>query len=399
MKRYIFKGEDERLDSIVNKAIGLWVDTFDESAISVYTSLDDYLYKVQQVIADLLSRRLKEWQQNDGDIIFSQLQITDKIESKTDEPHKTILVNAKMVKETYNGVNFDDYIFLNISAKNTKFKDCRFRNATFLFCDLRYAEFDGGTFERATIAWCDLYRAYFHGLIRFAKASISSSSLNNAYFASSVLLRKKNFKDHSILQQNADEYRIFLTLCECHRKGNDRIRNDEGKRGEAKIEYAVHNRYAEVELIYKSLSSTFSSNGFSNDSNWAYVQGKIAERKELYNQLCSCKNWKEKLTLSSKWLINFISHWLFGYGEGLHNICLTYLVLVQTFTIVYLYNCDITNFFQAFTVSLKNMIGVSSEVITEKENIWLSLLNLIQTTVGILLTGIFGFVLGNKIRD
>lgn len=45
------------------------------------------------------------------------------------------------------------------------------------------------------------------------------------------------------------------------------------------------------------------------------------------------------------------------------------------------------------------MIGMSSNEMNLEDNVWLSLLNLVQTTFGILLTGIFGFILGNKIRD
>ena len=45
------------------------------------------------------------------------------------------------------------------------------------------------------------------------------------------------------------------------------------------------------------------------------------------------------------------------------------------------------------------MIGASSPELDAIHDFIISVLNLIQTTIGILTTGIFGFILGNKIRN
>lgn len=60
--------------------------------------------------------------------------------------------------------------------------------------------------------------------------------------------------------------------------------------------------------------------------------------------------------------------------------------------------CNIQDIVQAFIISFKNMVGSSDDLPLE-DNIFLSVLNVIQTTAGILITGIFGFILGNKIRN
>jgi hypothetical protein len=44
------------------------------------------------------------------------------------------------------------------------------------------------------------------------------------------------------------------------------------------------------------------------------------------------------------------------------------------------------------------MAGMDSETIRGVSPL-VDMLNVIQTTIGILLTGIFGFILGNKIRN
>lgn len=44
------------------------------------------------------------------------------------------------------------------------------------------------------------------------------------------------------------------------------------------------------------------------------------------------------------------------------------------------------------------MAGMNSDILREVSPI-VDMLNLMQTTIGILFTGIFGFILGNKIRN
>lgn len=44
------------------------------------------------------------------------------------------------------------------------------------------------------------------------------------------------------------------------------------------------------------------------------------------------------------------------------------------------------------------MVGIDSEVLADVSPL-VDMLNVVQTTIGILLTGIFGFILGNKIRN
>ena len=53
---------------------------------------------------------------------------------------------------------------------------------------------------------------------------------------------------------------------------------------------------------------------------------------------------------------------------------------------------------EALSVSLKNMAGMDSEVLRDVSPL-VDMLNIVQTTIGIVLTGIFGFILGNKIRN
>ena len=59
---------------------------------------------------------------------------------------------------------------------------------------------------------------------------------------------------------------------------------------------------------------------------------------------------------------------------------------------------SLLHYLEALGVSLKNMAGTDSDVLHDVSPL-VDMLNLVQTTIGILLTGIFGFILGNKIRN
>lgn len=356
------------------------------------TTLEDLKLKVF-----LLLKRYRQYEL----LSENRIQISTTIdEFKKHLSSPQIVLNLDLSNQTFNSYNFDDYIFINVRTHETKFNNCRMRNAAFLFCDMRYSNFNGGTFEGSILWFCDLYRAYFEGLIRFSKVKIENCSLNNAFFSNGVLIRKINFQDNKILQENKKDYRRFLIIWDAIRPNHDKIKNDSQKSGEEKIDEIIFERFNEIELIYKNLTSTFTSNGFSNDTNWAYVKGRRAERYVFKQKLKDNKeNLISKINLMPKIFVNKTYDMLFGYGESLVKICVTYFMIVIIFTIIYMYHGNISEFFTAFRISLGNMVGISSKVIEGQNNIFLDMLNLVQTTFGILITGIFGFILGNKIRN
>lgn len=99
-----------------------------------------------------------------------------------------------------------------------------------------------------------------------------------------------------------------------------------------------------------------------------------------------------------KIISNVLSDIFFGYGESLFKMIATYTLTVFLFAWMFTENVSILEYTQALAISLKNMAGMDSESIRGVSPL-VDMLNVIQTTIGILLTGIFGFILGNKIRN
>lgn len=328
--------------------------------------------------------------------------IISKDREELNNPNKVIFYGLDFSNEVLKEFCFDDKILVHCSFRNSKLINCRFRNTSILFCDLRYIDFNCGTFESSYLWWNDIYRGYFQGIIRFSKAIISDTSINNTFFSGATLIRKMNFKDKELLQMNSDVYMDFLYVWDSIRNSSDKIKTDDRFYEIDKINRIVMHRHEELELIFKNLSSTFTAVGFSNDSNWAYVHGKRAEREVLYAKLFAddspSASFIDKFKLFGRYISNLLFDIAFGYGESIVKICCTYMFIVFVFTFIYMYECDIHSIVHAFIISFKNMVGASNDLPLE-DNVLLSMLNVIQTTLGILLTGIFGFILGNKIRN
>ncbi|MFA7115863.1 MAG: pentapeptide repeat-containing protein [Bacteroidales bacterium] len=295
--------------------------------------------------------------------------------------------------------DFDATILSQVSFKKCKLISCRFRNAKIYWSDFRYAEVSQITLEGAKIDYCDFYRTFFMGVGIFRKTRISNSSLYYTYFDEGSTLRKENIVDNKILQQDKDNYEKFLTDWNLYGTGV-RTNNQQCVSDWSPMS-SLRSRYADAEDIYKNLNGLWTSKGFLSDSNWAYVQGKRMERYRMFSELLYEKNnfyIKIKKVLSI--IMNFFLDMFFGYGESMRKMIFTYIVVVCVFAYIFYASNDVSvhTYLRAIGISFKNMVAITSDEVSSVSP-FIDFLNVVQTTIGILLTGIFGFILGNKIRN
>nr|HXK50883.1 hypothetical protein [Clostridiales bacterium] len=200
-------------------------------------------------------------------------------------------------------------------------------------------------------------------------------------------------------QQDEPAYRKFLVEWNTYGTG---VRNNEQNRiSDWSPDSSLKARYADAEDIYKTLNGLWMSKGYLADANWAYVMGRKMERKRMIADLKSGNDstaQKLKLFLQIFW--NLISDAMFGYGESILKMIISYVVVIFIFAYFYYLIPEISLFTynRAVEVSLKNMVAMSSDEVTGISPL-VDFLNVLQTTIGILITGIFGFILGNKIRN
>lgn len=285
----------------------------------------------------------------------------------------------------------------SVSFKKATLENCRFRYANISWSDFRYARINSGTFEDSTVDYCDFYRCFFEGVVLFKHAAFSNCSFFNAYFGDGANIRRENLFNDRIIQQDKQAYTKFLV--DWHDFGTGVRTNDQRQVSDWSPNAAIQARWADAEDIYKTLNGLWNEKGYIADANWAYVQGRRMERRRMMSQM-SDSNVKPMTKLGNVWriLTNCLSDLFFGFGESMGKMVLTYIFTVLIFAYIFSEEVSLLRYVEALGVSLKNMAGMDSEVLKGVSPM-VDMLNLIQTTIGILLTGIFGFILGNKIRN
>ena len=307
------------------------------------------------------------------------------------------IVGIDLSGERLEKIDFTGCTLERVNFKGCEMVHCRFRNAKISWSDFRYAEIQHGTFEGAQIDFCDFYRAFIDGVVIFSGSSIANCSLNKTYLGDCAVIRKENLRDNRILQQNKEEYRKFLV--DWHTYGTGERTNDLNVKSDWSPQAAVDARWADAEVIYKNFNALWSGKGYIADGNWAYVQGKRMERWRMISQMHDKSlNWLKKGANIWHICTNFMSDLFFGYGESMTKMIVTYILTVFLFAWAFTENVSLLEYSQAFAISLKNMVGMDSDILQDVSPL-VDMLNVVQTTIGILLTGIFGFILGNKIRN
>lgn len=285
----------------------------------------------------------------------------------------------------------------SVSFRKATLENCRFRFASISWSDFRYARINNATFEDATVDFCDFYRAFFEGVVLFKHSSFSNCSIFNTYFGDGSNIRRENLFRGRILQQDKAAYTKFLV--DWHAFGTGVRTNDRSQVSDWDPSEAVRSRWADAEDIYKTLNGLWNEKGYIADANWGYVQGRRMERRRMIAELGDSKVgfWKK---VGNLWriLMNSLSDLLFGYGESMFKMVMTYIVTVFIFAMLFCAEVSPLKYLEALGISLKNMAGMDSDVLQDVSPL-VDMLNLVQTTIGILLTGIFGFILGNKIRN
>lgn len=310
---------------------------------------------------------------------------------------KKEIIGVDFSGQKLEGVDFSGCRLERVSFKQCELVHCRFRKAIIEWSDFRYARIENGTFEDARIEFCDFYRAFLDGVIIFNHSNISNCSFNKTYFGDSAMIRRRELVGGRILQQDADAYRKFLT--EWHMYGTGERKNDVGTVSDWSADEALKTRWDEAEEIFKNFNAQWTGKGFIADGNWAYVRGRRMERRRMMSELFRKGiGIKRKLVNICHIMTNVASDILFGYGESMTKMVLTYIVTVFLFAWAFTSNVSLLEYGEALSVSLKNMAGMDSEVLRDVSPL-VDMLNVVQTTIGIVLTGIFGFILGNKIRN
>lgn len=283
----------------------------------------------------------------------------------------------------------DNPTLYKVSFRKSKLNNCRFRNTSIQYNDFRYAEILDSTFEKSRIELCDFYRTKFIGYNIFHNSKIKDSSISTFFEGSTI--RKSNIANEKILQQDHSMYEKFL-------QWHQERMNDRDEKAKFNIPEYLNARHEHAENIYRELNGLWNSKGYFADANWAYIQARRMERKRLQYERTNEKRIyrKTKLFILGGW--NWFIDFAFGYGESIYKIIRTYILVILLFSFLLYYIVPLDSLFHSLTCSFLTMIAQTPEEI-KSDSFIITMLSVVQSSFGILLTGIFGFIIANKIRN
>jgi hypothetical protein len=297
--------------------------------------------------------------------------------------------------------------FENCSFAGAEIHAVAFRESKFKNCDFRYASFRNTTFMEATIGGCDFYRTTFEGNNVFERSAIEHSSFHLAAI-SGTDLRRENLRT-AIVQEDVDKFMAFLE----HFKTVPQER----------MAHIAAMGPREAVDTYRAFSGLWTGRGYLGDATWAYVRARRLEVQcdlpplswnapvhdaVLRNAAAPARRDRYLAVLMGlkRALPAFLMDAICGFGSSLARVVGTALFMLLFFAIIddafhLLTRVDnpmmIPSLTDCLNFSLHSMIAASSDVVHIKPSY--EFIPTLETAIGLGLVGLFGFVLGNSVRN
>ncbi len=317
-------------------------------------------------------------------------------------------------------------------------EDAHLRGARLRFANLTEAILDGADFTDADLWGARLNDAAAERTC-FARARLDEGNLSGAEFSeadftgaglrranlSGARLRRATFRDAVLDGTNlagADLSGAVLanvSLASCDLTGTrfagawlERTRMRARQLGGAVGEERAGELAAALDS-YLVLEQNFVSLGAHEDASWAYIRRRRVGRALDGQQALAAvrgKRWTAALREGAHWLGAIVAEWLCDYGESPGRVVRAFFAVLLGFALVYwatgsvtaresiaaAHAHSVTNYL-LFSLDSMTTVGTSEVALRSKGELG-SLLSSLQTVVGTILLGLFGFVLGARIR-
>jgi uncharacterized protein YjbI with pentapeptide repeats len=303
--------------------------------------------------------------------------------------------------------------------------------------DLRWARLEGANLRRARLEGANLVFAHLEG------ADLSGAHLEGAYLRAAHLegadLRAAYLDDANLREAHLRGVALSpveslrgVRLYQTYFWGVLSLRYKQflgdGRAGESTIWEETEGRFSQAKDVFKTLKGYFEDAGDYEGANWAYVREQVTEKlmrvPHPLRWLYPHWRWKWNDEFCDpgllEWLRLEFSEKIANYGTSLLRPIVCLLVVILVFTVIYLALGLVTNvsgcgypkrIFEPPpgtchpTHNFANNLLFSLAALTTADiaylqpfRWWVGYLSTVETLVGIALTGLFGFVLGNKLR-
>lgn len=357
------------------------------------------------------------------------------------------LTDAVLEEASLTGADLSGATLAGVKAGEASFEDAMLEDATFENASLRYANLKGVLIDGANFKNCDLWGAVLDGAdadeamfgqAHLDEASLAGGNFNAADFTGASL--KKVTFDGASLQaacfegarlegaslRGADLSRASLprvNLLSCNLSGvhladawleNTRLRVEQlgGQVGEE-----TAGDFGRARQAYLVLEQNFRTLGDGEGESWAFRKrrrmGKFHAR-DVARRAMRQRDAKAALAASTRWAADIFVEWLCDYGESLGRTVRAFLLTILSFATFYGLTGTLTHVVQSasgpmrqvtrnpvdlLVFSFMNMLSTSAPDIGIKPlNEVIFLLASVQGALGIVLIGLFGYVLGNRMH-
>lgn len=300
------------------------------------------------------------------------------------------------------------------------FRDALLDGTNFESADLWAAKFDGAEATFANFRGAHLSEAQFTG-VDLTGADLSGAALQKANLTNAKL-RGVNFEGATLTGTDlsgadltdANLPRVNLSSCNLrHARLSgawlEKTWFRQDQLGGALGEEIAH-EYEAARQGYLNLEQNFRSIGNPEAASWAYRRsrrmGKLHERR-LAALAIRRRDWRRAGPQLLYAASDSFVEWLCDYGDGLLRVVRAYALCVITFALIYgatgalIYENGSPARNPALLLAyswLSMATSGSPELGLKPAGPYMLYLDSLQYTLGVVLTGLFGFVLGNRIR-
>ncbi len=337
------------------------------------------------------------------------------------------LSGARFVGMAGGEANFDDAML----------EDADFTGAAMRFAKLRRALLDGANFNGADLWGADLTGAdadytHFRGAhldeVKLARVNLTYADFEGASLKKAQLsearLRGANLGGVKLDGADlsgadlSDTSLVRLNLATCDLRHarfagawlNGTRMSVEQLGGAVGEEVAKD--YPAAQASYLALEQNFKSIGSQDAASWAYKRGRRMGRLHAGAQARDAwagRAWKPLARHGYQWVADRFVEWLCDYGESLSRIARAFVILIGVFAALYGIAGGLIpegsdgrptyNVLDLVSYSALNMMTANPPEIGIKPiGRFTNLLVGIEGAAGIILMGLFGFVLGNRLR-
>ncbi len=351
---------------------------------------------------------------------------------------------AKLEEARLVGADLIGAVLNSVDAGEADFTGALLEDADLGHARLRFAQFGHAVMDGATLAGADLWGAKLRGAeaertcfkgARLDEAQLQEADLTHADLTGATLrrahlqgtiLRGATLRD--AVMDGADLTGADLTgavlphvsLSSCRLvhirvagAWMERTRMQAHQIGGA-IGEELAGEYEAAREGYIVLEQNFRTLGSADDERWAFLRRRrMGKRLHAARALTAlrARHWGPALALGLRWLADVVSEWLCDYGESVTRVLRAFIVVLFGFAALYWLTGSLIPRegappglrFEAvdyLLFSLDSMTTVGTSEVGLRPGSQLGvLLSSLQTVAGTVLLGLFGFVLGVRMRN